>query len=340
MKSREVPKMITPKKLPNGRYSAQVRIGGKRIRLYGDSRNEVMEQYFKLSGTASDDVSVTLDDAMTRYIAASSSLSPTTIREYKKMHRTRYDLLKGKKISLITSEDVRLMVSRWVKDGLSAKTIKNAYSFFLSSVKFFKPDVAYLVTLPSQTKAAKKQSDRIPTADDVRTLLRFAEGKSCEVPIMLAAYCGMRLGEISGIKNEDIDGNKLHICRSIARNADGQLVEKYPKTSAGNRIIVIPDFIFAKLDPDKIITPGGIEISYQRTIKKSGLERFKFHSLRHFYASWMHLEGYADKYIAKLGGWEDVTTLQRIYQHALTDATEGIMEESASKASKLYCDKV
>lgn len=333
--------MITPKLQPNGKYSAQVRINGERVRLYGETKNEVYEQYYRLSNQKTSDEDLTLDEAMLRYIVASDSLSPNTLREYRKMYNTRYDLIRDKKITHLTSEDMRLLISRWVRDGLSAKTIKNSYSFMIASIRAFLPGAKYSVTLPKQTNTAPKQSEKIPTADEVRKLVESADGLSAEVPIMLAAYCGMRLGEIAAIKDEDLDGNRLHIHRALARDIEGIVSEKTPKTPAGDRVIVIPDFILTKLNPSKIPSMAGIHSAYLRAMKKSGLEHFKFHALRHFYASWMHLEGYPDKYIMKLGGWEDVSTLQRIYQHALPDVAEEIGSDSARAAERLYnCDRV
>ncbi len=328
--------MITPKLTPSGTYVAQVRVGPQRVRLYGDTSRDVMEQYYRLTSAPTED-NPTLEDAMLRYILASETLSPNTIREYRRLYDSdAYDIIRKKKISLITTEDVRRMVSIWARRDLSSKTIKNWYSFFTSSVRMFLPGKTYAVQMPRQTKIKKKQSEKIPTADEVKILLKYAEGKSCEVPIMLAAYCGMRLGEIAALHPEDLDGEKLHIRRSIAKDFQGRISEKSPKTKAGERTIQIPTFVLNKLKIEAIPSERGIATSYVRTMAKTRMEHFKFHALRHFWASWMHLAGYQDKYIMKLGGWEDVTTLQRIYQHALPDVAEGIMEDSVHKAEKLF----
>ncbi len=329
--------MITPRKTKSGTYTAQVRVGSQRVRLYGETSRDVMEQYYKLTSAPTED-NPTYEDAMLRYILASDTLSPNTIREYRRLYDSdAYDIIRHKKISLITTEDVRRMVNSWARRGLSAKTIKNWYSFFTASVRMFLPGKTYAVSMPKQQNIRKRQSEKIPTAEEVRTLLHYAEGKACEVPIMLAAYCGMRLGEIAALHPEDLQGDRLHIHRSIAIDTRRVISEKAPKTPAGDRVIQIPSFILERLKIENIVSERGIASSYERAMKKSGLEHFKFHSLRHFFASWMHLEGYPDKYIMKLGGWQDLTTLQRIYQHALPDAADKIMEEVIHKAEKLYC---
>ena len=46
----------------------------------------------------------------------------------------------------------------------------------------------------------------------------------------------------------------------------------------------------------------------------------------------MHAQGVPDKVICKIGGWEDVGTLQRIYQHT----TQEKMEEAGQIINFLY----
>ena len=77
--------MITPKLTPSGTYVAQVRVGSQRVRLYGDTSRDVMEQYYRLTSAPTED-NPTLEDAMLRYILASETLSPNTIREYRRLY--------------------------------------------------------------------------------------------------------------------------------------------------------------------------------------------------------------------------------------------------------------
>ena len=79
-------------------------------------------------------------------------------------------------------------------------------------------------------------------------------------------------------------------------------------------------------------TPASLHDAFRRLTKRLRLYPYKFHSLRHYFASMMHSKNVPDKVIAKLGGWEDVSTLQRIYQHA----TQEKLDEASRIIQDLY----
>lgn len=91
------------------------------------------------------------------------------------------------------------------------------------------------------------------------------------------------------------------------------------------------------------INPGIIDDHFKKCRKNSELPYFKFHSLRHYFASELHAQGIPDKYIAEIGGWENVETLQRIYQHTLKDhadeLTKKILNVFAYSNSKNKSDR-
>ena len=83
-------------------------------------------------------------------------------------------------------------------------------------------------------------------------------------------------------------------------------------------------------------TPSSLHDAFRRLTRRLKIYPYKFHSLRHYFASMLHAQGVPDKVIAKLGGWEDVSTLQRIYQHATADK----LEEAGKILSDLFADRV
>ena len=74
---------------------------------------------------------------------------------------------------------------------------------------------------------------------------------------------------------------------------------------------------------------------FRGTMKKAGLSGFDFHSLRHFFATMMHQKGVPDKTIAKIGGWDDMNTLQRIYQHSTKKAEDAAAQILFEEYSRL-----
>ena len=51
-----------------------------------------------------------------------------------------------------------------------------------------------------------------------------------------------------------------------------------------------------------------------------GIEpHYTFHSLRHFFASYLHAQNIPDAYVLRAGGWSTPHVMQKVYRHALDD---------------------
>lgn len=53
--------------------------------------------------------------------------------------------------------------------------------------------------------------------------------------------------------------------------------------------------------------------------KKAVKEKYRFHDLRHYYASTAHYLGIPDAYIMANGGWKTDSVMKRVYREALPD---------------------
>ena len=86
-------------------------------------------------------------------------------------------------------------------------------------------------------------------------LLAAAKYRNWFLEILLALYCGLRKGEILGLKFSDFDVEKrtVHIQRQLVADIklkngafqieDYTLTTREPKSQAGNRILGIPTII-------------------------------------------------------------------------------------------------
>ena len=64
--------------------------------------------------------------------------------------------------------------------------------------------------------------------------------------------------------------------------------------------------------------------------KQLGIQSFRFHDLRHFYASYAHSMGMSDADIMKSGGWKTDNVMKNVYRHAMK---ETLQENQAAIAS-------
>lgn len=135
----------------------------------------------------------------------------------------------------------------------------------------------------------------------------------------------MRRSEICALKWSDIDykTKTLSIKRAKVINDENKWVMKTTKTFESTRKIHLPDsvinaFTEYKNDNEYIVTilPGQITIYFQEIIKKCGIEKnIRFHDLRHYNASVMHMLNIPDKYAMRRGGWSTDYTMKNVYQH-------------------------
>lgn len=198
-----------------------------------------------------------------------------------------------------------------------------------------------------QLTGIKKAVIRTFTSDEVKTLLEVADrrGYGCrprpylltKIAVNLAAFCGLRLGEILGLTVENIDMTARVI--KVRHNLTVWDELKGPKTPAGIRDVPLPTHIKNALtewlaryyiDNDRGLvfrTVEGKPIQHSifnlsnwcGLLKRAGLfqkdDVFHFHALRHFAASWMIENGLPITDVASLLGHEKFDMTLQVYAH-------------------------
>ena len=278
----------------------------------------------------------------------SKTLSPSTLADY---HRRvdwlarEYHTFSVTKLSVISSETVQAVINDMVtrtKDvyalrvqgktsgqPLSPKTIRNYYGL-ISAVLASQGIELTRVRLPQ--KDAPELN--IPENNEVKRLLEIIKGTELEVPVLLAAWGPMRRGEICALSLDDIDGCDVHVHKSMVLTGDGEWIVKPPKTTSGDRHIIYPQYVIDLIQRQGYVyqgTPNHLSYAFTRTLEHNGLERFRFHDLRHFAASFQIALGIPPEYVMERGGWHSPGTMQR-YVHALDQQRR----EMASKANEAF----
>jgi integrase len=158
--------------------------------------------------------------------------------------------------------------------------------------------------------------------------------------VHLAAFCGLRWGEIMGLTVSalDLDGRAVHVWHSLTEWDE----LKGPKTRAGIRDVPVPQHLTVMLsdwldrhyiDNDRGLvfrTPSGKRISaanfhaeyWQPLLARAGLLRdtdnLHFHALRHFAASWMIQNALSLPEVASLLGHKKFDLTLQVYAHPIS----------------------
>lgn len=221
------------------------------------------------------------------------------------------------------------------------------------------------VVLPKKNKV-----EIIPlTREEVMRFLKVAKGDRLYTLYLLEMMTGLRRGEILGLKWEDVDfkEGRIKVIHNLYRvnNTDKDAESKYklvlltPKTESSKRSIPLNQFmvdellrhkkeqerekrlygedycdlgmVFCKPDGD-YISPREFLRQYQRLLQKAGLERKRFHDLRHTVASLLINANENPKVIQQLLGHSTISTTLDIYAH--------VMDQTLNRSVDNLCNQL
>lgn len=263
---------------------------------------------------------ITVAGAVEKYIRMKQAvLSPSTIRSYLGMHRKYLSGPFGQTQLLdVTNLDIQLWVSQISADA-SPKTVRNVFGLLSATLSMFMPDFPMRATLPAKIKPDLY----CPSTADIKAVLAATDDLQLKAAILLAAVGTMRQGEICALKWDDIDGRTCHIRSSMVKDLDGIWSIKAPKTLSSDRSVPMTKEVMQLLHAlpknrdGRVLSynPQQVGHRFQTAVKRAGVHWFRFHDLRHYSASQMHLMGIPDKYIEARGGWQDGSSvMKRTYQ--------------------------
>ena len=212
--------------------------------------------------------------------------------------------------------DFQNIVNTLATLGKSPKTIRNYAGLISSSVKFAGYPVPDL-TLPQK----QKKEIFIPDEKMMKEVLAAAKGTELEVPIALGMM-GLRRGEVCAVTAEDLQKNTLHISKAAVQIGNN-VTTKSPKTFESDRIIEIPENVAKQIRQKGYATdlkPSVLSDRFWIFLRDNGFPHFRFHDLRHFFASYCHnVLKLSDAQIQHLGGWKTDNVMKTVYIQSMNE---------------------
>lgn len=185
---------------------------------------------------------------------------------------------------------------------------------------------------------------------EIEKLCELVKGTPLELGVILAAFYGLRRGEVVGLKWNAIDFTQKtitikHTVTQTTIDGKSTIVEKdRPKTKSSNRSLpLMKPFeelllnlkkkqeinrklcgnCYHKEDSEYIyvneigerIKPGYLTQAFPEFLKKHNMRPIRFHDLRHSCASLLYANGVALKDIQEWLGHSDIGTTSNIYTH-------------------------
>ena len=312
--------------LPSGSYRVRKMYKGQKYQLVFDHKptdKEITVAFAELMQDDTPKEKGTFESYAERYIESKHNiLSPASVRTYYELIDRMTDRLKSTNLYDVTQELIQIEVNEY-SETHAPKSVRALHGFIAAVLGMYRPQFTLKTTLPRIQKEKAYQ----PTTKDIKRLLEAVKGTKFSIPYQLGVL-GLRRGEICALTLSDLDGDELTINKTLIWN-DGWILKPAAKTDESNRTICIPDALAEEIRANgKIYEGDPKKLTYHLhdVQDKLGIPRFRFHDLRHYFASYASTLGIPEADIMAMGGWKSDHVFKSIYRDS--------MEESRKKSMK------
>lgn len=350
------------------RWVASITLEGrKRKYFYGETKKEVLEQlktalHQQQQGTLVTGPQQKVEQFLTHWLETFQR--PTMrVRSF-----TRYqDLLRlhilpvigHHQLQKLSPQHIQGLYAQKLKEGLSASTVHSIHTVLHKALDtavrwhLLSRNVCDHVSLPRQTRYEIHPL----TPEQAQQFLKAAENHRLKALFILALVTGMRLGELLGLKWQDINmtENTLQVRRTLSYTNKIGYLETEPKTEKGRRNIFLPAFVIEELKAHRtrqleerlkvgelwenrdlvFCTAVGsyfnptssIQRLFKNILKQAELPTIRFHDLRHSAATLLLGMGVHPKIVQELLGHSNISMTMNIYSHVLPSMQKEAMEK-------------
>ena len=227
----------------------------------------------------------------------------------------------------LTAGRINAFINKKLADGLSASYVRDIFTVFKTMLKYAQEEYGFRLSLKNVV-LPKEQKKLVSYLKANMSLTAFG--------ILLSLFMGLRIGELCGLKWEDVDFKDriLHIRRTVQRissingNRKTKIVISSPKSATSFRDIVIPDALMKYFEmfrseannyilsgTDKPVEPRTMQYRYKKILRTANVEDHNYHKLRHTFATISAEKGFNVKALSAVLGHSNVTLSLNRYVH-------------------------
>lgn len=241
--------------------------------------------------------------------------------------------------------------------GVTEQTVLHYHNLFHTAFEYAVRQEIFDVNPMNRVERpqAKKFVGEFYSPEELQTLLALTEDESIYIPIVLAAFYGLRRSEALGLSWDHIDFERkeIHICQKVMeikqKGKTRLVISDEMKTESSRRTLpLIPDveeiLLKHKVKQEaykkqfrrgysqkyldmvcvnqvgELLKPNYITTRFPEVLKKYGMRPIRFHDLRHTCASLLVAKNINMKIIQVWLGHSNMSTTADIYSHLDTNA--------------------
>jgi integrase len=349
------------------RYTVHTTKGPKRRYIYGRTRQQVAAKLAKAmtdrdGGIELDPSRVTVNEYLQRWLndSVKGSVRPLTLESYERLVRVHVVPALGRlKLKALSPTHLQGFYRDRLDAGLSPCTVQRLHAVIHRALKqalrwgLVSRNVSEAADPP---KAQRKEIHPL-TPEQVRTLLKNAQGDRFEALYVLAITTGLRQGELFGLRWEDVDlaAGRPSVRRTLTTPKGGRRLGP-PKRSNSRRSVKLTagavkaltahrerqleereklaelwqdlGFVFTTQVGTPINRHNFFRRCFKPMLEEAGLPRtVRFHDLRHTCATLLLSKNVNPKIVQELLGHANISQTMDTYSHVLPD-----MQERAASA--------
>lgn len=255
-------------------------------------------------------------------------------------------------VSSLTSNTINVFLDKKLKSGkkgsdqgLSASYVRSMAVVIESALKFAQSEgFCAALSSPIVKPPIKKTQLNILSIDVQSVLEQFLlnDMDATKLGVYIVLQTGLRLGEICALKWEDIDleSRIINIQNTVTRvrcddcgNTKSKLIIDSAKTESSIRKIPISSALLPVLikmhtvaiskyvvsEKEDFVSTRTFEYRYKGLLKECGISKFKFHALRHTFATRCVEAGVDVKTLSEVLGHSNVSITLNTYVHPSMD---------------------
>ena len=341
----------------DGRFEGRIyqKSSHKYRSVYAKTYSEVVEKLNSISEAApfeSRSSHLLFSAVLKDWLDSRVGIKPTSVENYRsKITKHILPYFRRKAFSSLKASDLEKFKIKKLSEGLSESYVAGMVVIIKSASKYASVmhncgDPFRNVSLPKVHKSTARLLTSEEQAVFTKACMRVGlAGIGC----FLALFAGLRIGEVCGLKWENIDlkAAVLSVRYNVQRVTDAKgksrIMLLTPKTDTSVRDIPLPDFIirilkkyrqsgeiFVVSGTDKPTEPRSLTNHFKSILKDCGLPPVKFHSLRHCFATNFLRQCGDVKSLSEILGHSNVTVTLSIYVHSSMEQKMACMEKLAA----------